>query len=84
MRSIGEAVKDSMDRLQRAPLVWIEDGFFIVRDEKAPGMRYDFQCKNAGEALTWVEHLAEKNWITTEHLGQFASLAIATFGVRRK
>lgn len=81
--TIGEAVDAALERLKRAPLVWIEDGFFIVRDERTPGMRYDFRCKGAGEALAWVEHLSEKSWITTEHLQQFASLAIAAFGVRR-
>lgn len=81
--SAAEVMDAAMDRL-RHPLVWIEDGYFIVRDEKAPGLRYDFQCKSALDALTWVAHLAAKAWVTTEHLGQFSALAHETFKGRRK
>lgn len=80
--TLGEAMDLAMERV-RHPLVWIEDGYFIVRDEKAPGFRYDFQCKSKGEALTWLAHLAEKSWITKEHLEQFALLAAEHCGGRR-
>lgn len=72
---MSETIDAALERLQRAPLVWIEDGYFIVRDEKLPGFRYDFACKSAGEALRWSAHLAEKMWVTKEHLEQFAILA---------
>lgn len=81
--TLGEAMDMAAHRL-RHPLVWIEDGLFIVRDEKLPGARYDFDCRDVGDALCWVEHLAAKSWITTEHLQQFAALAIAQFGVSRR
>lgn len=81
--TIGEAMDMAMERL-RHPLVWIEDGTFIVRDEKLPGARYEFDCRDRGDALCWVEHLAAKTWITTEHLHQFAALVIQHFGVRRR
>ena len=82
--SAADAVNAAVDRLRRHPLVWIEDGFFIVRDERAPGFRYDFRCKNAMDALRWAADLAEKKWITTEHIEQFALLAIETFSRGRK
>lgn len=82
--TLDEAVALAVDQLQRAPLVWIEDGFFIVRDEKLPGFRYDFSCKSAGDALRWAAHLAGKTWVTTEHLVQFAEVAADHFGARRR
>lgn len=81
--SLGEAIDMAMERL-RHPLVWIEDGAFIVRDEKAPGFRYDFTCRDLADAVCWVEHLAAKTWITTEHLQQFAALALMTFKGKRR
>lgn len=74
----ADAIQQAMDRL-RHPLVWFEDGFFIVRDEKAPGLRYDFRCRSAMEALTWAADLASKSWTTKEHIEQFAALAHAMF-----
>lgn len=82
--SIGEAIDAAMEQLQRAPLVWIEDGYFIVRDEKLPGFRYDFTCKDSAEALRWIVHLADKQWVTTEHLQQFATLAGEHCKARRR
>lgn len=77
--SMADAIEMAKAQLQRAPLVWIEDGYFIVRDEKLPGFRYDFACKSAGEALRWTVHLSTKSWITKEHLEQFAGIAADHF-----
>jgi hypothetical protein len=41
---------------------------------------YDFQAADAGHALRWIEHMAQKSWITKTHLEQFARLAAANFG----
>lgn len=82
--SIGDAVGAALTKAQRHPLVWIEDGFFIVRDERAPGFRYDFACKSALDALQWAAHLDEKAWITKEHVEQFARLANETFSMGRR
>jgi hypothetical protein len=82
--TLGEAIDLAMQQAQRHPLVWIEDGVFIVRDEKAPGLRYDFECKSALDALSWAAHLAAKAWITKEHVEQFTALAHDTFKARRK
>jgi hypothetical protein len=83
-RSMAEVMDALAVKLQRAPLVWVEDGMFIVRDEKLPGFRYDFDCESAGDGLRWVAHLAQKSWVTTEHLEQFASLAADLFKVRHR
>lgn len=82
--TLAEAMDAAVARLQRHPLVWIEDGHFIVRDERAPGFRYDFACKSSLEALHWAADLAGKAWITKEHLEQFAALAHDTLKAKRK
>lgn len=51
--------------------------FFLDGD-----MVYDIHPTSAGASLRWIEHLAEKTWITTHHLEQFARLAADSFGGR--
>ena len=45
-------------------------------------MVYDFRPSSTGASLRWIEHLAQKTWITTRHLEQFARLSADSFGVR--
>lgn len=66
------------------PLVWVEDGVFIFRDERLPGFRYDFDCQDAGDAIRWAAHLSMKSWVTKEHLFQFCALAMAELGIRHR
>jgi hypothetical protein len=70
--------------LSRAPLVWVEGGFFIFRDERLPGFRYDFDCQGPADAIRWIEHLSKKTWITKEHILQFSILVMHEFGVSRR
>lgn len=57
------------------------DGYFeFIREGVAV---YDLRPRDAGQALRWVEHLARKHWITTEHLCQFARLSAEHFGAER-
>ena len=44
--TLAEATDAALHRLQN-PLVWIEDGYFVFRDEGHPVFRYDFQCASA-------------------------------------
>lgn len=59
-------------------VVQFKDGFyeFYLDGE----MVYDFAATDAGHALRWVEHMAQKSWITKTHLEQFARLAAGHFG----
>jgi hypothetical protein len=50
-----------------------------VHDPRNPGFVYDFWCVDALDALRWVRQLAEKSWITREHLYVFAALVLSEF-----
>ncbi len=39
------------------------------------------ECDTAPKILGWVQHLCEKDWITTEALGRFISLAADNHGI---
>lgn len=62
-------------------LVKMDGGFVFLADGGA-GWDYDISyeaCADAGSALRWIEHMAQKNWVTVEHLEQFARLAAEHF-----
>ena len=61
-------------------LVRIVGGYFEFLQDG--DMVYDFAASDPGEALRWVEHIAQKTWVTKKHLEQFARLAADKFGVR--
>jgi len=44
-------------------------------DRAHSGFDYEFSVKGLDDALNWVAHLAQKSWITTEHLERFARAA---------
>lgn len=75
----GAAMDAVVARLMEPPLVWMEDGYFVFRDPKHPGFTYDFLVTDAADAMGWVAHMAEKNWVTTDHLEQFARLVTGEF-----
>lgn len=43
---------------------------------------YGFEVTGVGDALRWIEHIAQKSWVTPTHLQMFAALAAEHFGVR--
>lgn len=61
-------------------VVQFKDGYyeFYLDGE----MVYDFQATDPGHALRWIEHMAQKSWITKTHLEQFARLAASNFGAK--
>lgn len=72
--TLRQAVEAALAKLGEPPLVEFDDGFYIFRDPANPGFTYDFKLR--GDALHWVAHMAQKRWVTTEHLEQFARLAM--------
>lgn len=50
------------------------DGYFVFYDPKSPGFEYDFKPTPSVPAIHWVAHMADKTWVTKEHLGEFAAL----------
>lgn len=55
------------------------NGAYSVRfyDRNNPGFVYEFHCIGPADAIHWVAHLAEKQWVTTRHLELFARRATA-------
>ena len=43
---------------------------------------YGFEVTGVGDALRWIEHIAQKTWCTPTHLQMFAALVAEHFGVR--
>lgn len=43
---------------------------------------YGFEVTGVGDALRWIEHIAQKSWVTPTHLQMFAALVAEHFGVR--
>lgn len=85
MQTIQSAVDEMLADLERGPLVYRDASGYVLTDRDQPGFTYDiadFQCEDAGSALRWVAHMAQKSWITTRHLEQFARLAAERFGGR--
>ncbi|WP_158985700.1 hypothetical protein [Lysobacter panacisoli] len=57
---------------------------FVFADRVHGGFEYDFYCRSPLDALDWVRQTAGKTWVTTEHLEQFADLALSRFDPPRK
>ncbi|HXI14748.1 MAG TPA: hypothetical protein VNM48_00155 [Chloroflexota bacterium] len=74
----AEAMEAALTDLQRAPLVKLAIDCFEFYDGDV--MAYDLTPSSSGDALRWIEHLAQKTWVTKEHLEQFARLAASHFG----
>jgi len=67
-----------LNQRPRLPAVVREAGAFEFYVEGR--MVYDFEALAPGDALRWIEHLAGKPWVTTQHLREFARLAAEHFG----
>lgn len=55
---------------------------YVFMADGGPGWDYDITdaaCRDPGSALRWIEHLAQKSWVTPAHLEQFARLAADQF-----
>ena len=67
------------------PLVKVEERLadgrigVVLFDREMPGFKYDFYCRNADDALEWIAHLAQKNWVTKRHLEWFAQQMLGAF-----
>lgn len=77
--TMADAVQRALDAMSAPPLVTFDGQFFDFYEDGHS--IYDFKATDLGEALRWVEHLAQKSWITKAHLEQFARLAAAHYGV---
>jgi len=80
MRRIAEVCDEVLAEMALPPLVTVEDRLFTFYDRSHPNFTYDFTVADAADALTWVRHLAPKQWVTKGHLEAFASLCLQTFG----
>lgn len=79
--TLAEACERALRRMAEPPLVTI-DGEGWVRVKTDTAYIYDFQIHSPGDALRWIEHLAGKAWVTTNHLRQLAKLSADHFGAR--
>ncbi|EKT4090774.1 hypothetical protein QEG23_000244 [Stenotrophomonas maltophilia] len=89
-RHVSDCIKDAFAHLteRRArPLVTLAerlpDGRVAVlvfdRTQQHDEPMYDFYCSGPESALLWIAQMADKSWITTEHLGVFAALVAGEF-----
>ena len=79
----AEAARAAVARIRaRQGLVTIAPcGYVEMLTE--PGCEpYGFEVTGVGDALRWIEHIAQKTWCTPTHLQMFAALAAEHFGVR--
>lgn len=80
---MDQAVAEMMADLRQGPLVFRDADWYVFIDRDQPGFTYeitDAQCEDAGSALRWVAHMAQKSWVTERHIEQFALLAAERFG----
>lgn len=81
-RSLADLAAEYMEGLKdKKPLVVTAADGFIFPD--GGGWDYDISfeaCRDAGSALRWVQHMAGKEWVTKEHLAEFARVAAEHFG----
>lgn len=86
----GEVMQDALERTQERharPLVKLQerlpDGRIAVeiydRSRPRDEPTYDFYCSGPQQALEWIRQMSSKRWVTTEHLGAFATLMLAAF-----
>lgn len=72
MRTSAELAAEFVESLSDAPLVTREDdGYFVFHDPNCPVFSYDFRPRDAADALEWAAHMAEKSWVTTQHLAAY-------------
>lgn len=89
-RPYGEVMQDALQSIHEhhaRPLVRLQerlpDGRIAVEiyDRARPGDEptYDFYCSGPQQALEWIQQMSSKRWITTGHLGAFATLMLTAF-----
>lgn len=89
-RHISAVMNDAVEKIrerQARPLVRLQerlpDGRIAVevydRSRGGDEPAYDFYCSGPQQALEWIQQMSGKRWITTEHLGAFATLMLAAF-----
>ncbi len=66
------------DRLAN-PLVTKDGDSYTFHDRTQKGFPYEFTCKSSLAALSWIAHMAEKNWVTLDHIEIFAGLALEDY-----
>lgn len=90
LRAYGEVMQEALAHVQErraSPLVRLQerlpDGRIAVevydRSREGDEPTYDFYCSGPQQALEWIQQMSSKRWITTEHLGAFATLMLAAF-----
>lgn len=90
LRAYAEVMQDALQSIQERharPLVRLQErlsgGRIAVEiyDRSRPGDEptYDFYCSGPQQALEWIQQMSGKRWITTEHLGAFATLMLTAF-----
>lgn len=80
LKSASELADEVLAEFMAPPLVTLDsEGYFNFRHPEIPTFGYDFKVHDACDALSWVAHMAEKRWVSTEHLQQFAALAMKQF-----
>lgn len=68
-------IRDHLTSVRQPPvLVKLEGEFFVFLRPEQPHFYYDFKCNGPASAIGWFMHMAEKSWVTKEHLRQFADL----------
>ena len=61
---------------QDDPFVYLEEGtiFLVPRSNSGPYTILASRITNPEMVVRWVNHLSEKNWVTTKHLRDFVSI----------
>lgn len=79
----AEAVSAAVARIRASQaLVTIAPCGYVEMLTEAGCEPYGFEVTGVGDALRWIEHIAQKSWVTPAHLQMFAALAAEHFGVR--
>lgn len=85
MSTLEQAFRELAVDRALGPLVYCDADAYVFTDRNHPGFTYeiaDYQCADAASALRWIAHMAQKTWVTTRHLEQFAHLTAERFGGR--
>ena len=76
------SLDDTLDALRELQsnhlVVKTADGFFEFYHEGV--MVYDIKPSSPANALRWVEHIANKTWVTKAHIRQFAAFVAESYG----
>lgn len=79
-----------MEEDGRRPLVTLDEtapngsAAFTFYDREMRGSSYEFWCNDQRDALQWLQHMAQKTWVTKRHLELFSILALEAFKPARE